>query len=129
MAAKPSHWDEQVLAGIAASDDLHISPFRDDGTTYGTPTWIWSAVVDGDLYVRAYNGTNSRWYRSALNQRAGRIIAADHTVEVMFDTSDLPPAETIDNAYRAKYAGSAYLAPMVSARSQAATVRVTPALR
>lgn len=38
------------------SDDLHISPFREDGKTYGTPTWIWSVVVDGGLYVRAYNG-------------------------------------------------------------------------
>jgi hypothetical protein len=45
---------------IAASDDLHVAPFRSDGKTYGTLTWIWSVVVDGDLYVRAYNGTNSR---------------------------------------------------------------------
>jgi hypothetical protein len=24
--------------------------------TPGTPTWIWSVVVDGQLYVRGYNG-------------------------------------------------------------------------
>lgn len=44
-----SDWNPDTIAAIAASDDLHVSPFRADGTTYGTPTWIWSVVVDGDL--------------------------------------------------------------------------------
>lgn len=29
------------------------TPFREDGKTYGKPTWMWAVVVDGDLYVRA----------------------------------------------------------------------------
>lgn len=40
-----STWPEDELQKIAASDDLHISPFREDGETYGTPTWIWSVVA------------------------------------------------------------------------------------
>jgi hypothetical protein len=44
-----AEWSKDELTKIAAADDLHISPFRDDGVTYGTPTWIWSVVVDGDL--------------------------------------------------------------------------------
>jgi len=44
--------------------DLHIAPFREDGVTYGTPTWIWSVAVGGTLYVRAYNGKNSLWYKA-----------------------------------------------------------------
>jgi hypothetical protein len=44
---------------MAEPNDLHISSFRESGTTYGTPTWIWS-VVDDTLYVRAYHGGNSR---------------------------------------------------------------------
>lgn len=59
-------WPQDELRKIAAADDLHIAPFRDDGATYGTPTWIWSVVVDGALYVRAYNGKNSRWHKAAL---------------------------------------------------------------
>lgn len=51
-------WPEPVIARLAASDDLHVAPFREDGATLGTPTWIWSVVVDRALYVRAYNGTN-----------------------------------------------------------------------
>ena len=45
-------WPANELENIARTDDLHISPFCEDGKTYGTPTWIWSVVVDGNLYVR-----------------------------------------------------------------------------
>ena len=69
-------WNNDELTRIAATDDLHISPLREDGKTYGTPTWIWSVVVEDDLYVRAYNGQNSRWYQAAVRQRGGRITAA-----------------------------------------------------
>jgi hypothetical protein len=37
-----------------------------------------------------------------------------------------PINDRIDEAYRAKYRGSPYLSPMISARSRAATVRVVP---
>lgn len=67
-----SHWPKDKLQMIAETDDLHVSPFREDGITYGTPTWIWSVVVDDDLYVRPYNGKDSRWYQAALRQEAGR---------------------------------------------------------
>ena len=58
------------LSKIAEANDLHISPFREDGVTYGTPTWIWSVVVGDALYVRAYNGQSSRWYQAAVRQKA-----------------------------------------------------------
>ena len=54
-------WNESDLQRIGETDDLHIAPLRDDGVTYGTPTWIWSVVVNGSLYARAYNGTASSW--------------------------------------------------------------------
>jgi hypothetical protein len=57
-------WQQEGPGRIAPSDDLHISPFRQDGSTYGTPTWICSVVVDGTLYVRAYSGKRSNWYRN-----------------------------------------------------------------
>lgn len=52
----------EELSQIDKANDLHIAPYRVDGKTYGTPTWIWEVVVDGNLYARAYNGVNSRWY-------------------------------------------------------------------
>ncbi len=81
-------WSKDELTKIAEADDLHISPFRDDGVTYGTPTWIWSVIVFNALYVRAYNGQNSRWYQAALRQEAGRITVAGVTKEVSFERVD-----------------------------------------
>ena len=63
-------WPAATLAAIGAADDLKISPLRADGRTFGTPTWIWSVVVDGELYVRGYNGTASRWYGAAMARPA-----------------------------------------------------------
>jgi hypothetical protein len=118
-------WSKEELRRIAETDDLHISPFREDGKTYGTPTWIWSVVVDDDLYVRAYNGQKSRWYQAALRQRAGRITAGGMRKEVTFDHVEGLDDE-IDEAYRKKYSGSPYLKPMLGERARSATVRVVP---
>ena len=82
-------WSKDELRRIAEADDLHISPLRENGVTYGTPTWIWFVVVDDALYVRGYNGQKSRWYQAAVRQRAGRIIAAGMTKEVTFEAIGL----------------------------------------
>ena len=116
-------WSKEELQQIAKADDLHIAPFRDDGITYGTPTWIWSVAVGDALYVRGYNGTRSRWYQAALRQKAGRIIAAGMTKEVAFEPVSGSINDSIDDAYRAKYAESPYLKPMIGAKARAATDR------
>src|SRR5437868_9309949 len=119
-------WSKDELRKIAEADDLHISPFREDGVTYGTPTWIWSVAVDGALYVRAYNGTKSRWYQAAMRQKAGRITTAGMTKDVTFEATNGPLNDRIDEAYRAKYLGSPYLNPMIEPGARAATVKVIP---
>jgi acetyl esterase/lipase len=40
-----SIWPKDELQKIAEADDLHMAPFREDGVTYGTPTWIWSVFL------------------------------------------------------------------------------------
>jgi hypothetical protein len=119
-------WSKDELRKIAQSDDLHISPFREDGKTYGTPTWVWSVVVDDAIYVRPYNGQSSRWYKAAMRQRAGRITAAGMTKEVTFEAVKGSINDRIDDAYRMKYQGSPYLNPMSGARARMATVKVMP---
>ena len=64
-------WDHAEPKRIAQADDLHIAPLRDDGKTCGTPTWIWSVAVDGELYVRAYSGRNSAGIRPRCGKRRG----------------------------------------------------------
>jgi hypothetical protein len=119
-------WDQRELGSIVKADDLHISVFRQDMVNYGTPTFIWCVEVEGELYVRAYNDVQSRWYQAALKQGAGRIIAAGKTIAVRFEPISGAVNDRIDDAYRAKYSTSSYLAPMISERSRSATVRILP---
>lgn len=122
-----STWKKEDLDNIIEEDDLHIAPFREDGETYGTPTWIWCVSVDGNLYVRAYNGQQSRWYRAAMQQGAGRIHAIDEKWEVSFEPVEGDEInDKIDDAYRKKYKGHQYLKPMIGVRARSATVRVIP---
>ena len=107
------NWPKNELQRIAETDDLHISPFREDGATCGTPTWIWSVVVGGRLFVRAYNGQASRWYKAAMRQKTGST-AAGMTRDVAFQPADIEAQDEIDAAYRAKYCTSPYLKPMVA---------------
>jgi len=119
-------WPKDELRKIAEANDLHIAPFREDGRTYGTLTWIWSVAVEDALYARGYNGQNSRWYQAAIRQKAGRITAAGMTREVTFEPVDGPVNDRIDDAFRAKYEGSPYLNPMIGKRTRSATVRIMP---
>ena len=119
-------WSTEELRKIAEADDVHISPFREDGVTYGTPTWIWSVVVGDALYVRAYSGQRSRWYQAAVRQKAGRITVVGMRREVLFESVDGPINELVDDAYRAKYNGSPYLSSMLGASARSATVKVMP---
>ena len=89
-------------------------------------TRIWSVVVDDALYVRAYNGKSSRWYQAAMRQKAGRITAAGMTKEVTYEPVDGAVNAHIEDAYRAKYHASPYLAPMIGSRARGATVKVVP---
>lgn len=119
-------WKTDELYRIVNADDLHISPLRDDGKSYGTPTWIWSVAVDGALYVRPYNGKKSSWFQAAMKQKNGRIRAAGLTKEVTFELADSKLHDAIDEAYRNKYNDSPYLAPMIASGPRATTVKIVP---
>lgn len=119
-------WTPEELSRIAQADDFRIAPYREDGKTPGTPTFIWSVVTDGELYVRAYSGTASIWYRAAIEQKAGRITVAGMDRSVRFAPVSGPANDSIDEAYRVKYTDSRYLGAMISERARAATVCVTP---
>jgi hypothetical protein len=120
------NWSKEELENLAASDDLHIAPYRQDMETTGTLTWIWSVVVDGNLYARAYNGKASRWYKSAMSQKAGRITAAGMDRIVEFEPIEGWINDLIDGAYQTKYGSSQYLRSMIGDRARQATVKITP---
>ena len=82
---------------------------------------FWSVAVEGAVYVRAYNGQNSRWYRAAVRQKHCRW----HQKEVTFEPVD--GQSTISSTtYLEKYRKSPYLSPMIGPRARSATVKVMP---
>ena len=85
-------------------------------------------MLDGRLFVRAWNGIRGRWYGAAVAQGAGLITAdggQEHLVSFA-PVTDPELGDRIDEAYRVKYAGSPYLPPMIAAGPRAATVEITP---
>jgi hypothetical protein len=120
-----SSWSDDDLSAIAESEDLFISPFREDGTTYGTPTRVWPLVIDGEVYVRAANGQQSRWYVAAMSQKAGRIRVGGKDHEVTFEPGGDEVASAIDAAYQEKYKGSSAVPIMQGAGPTSATVRIS----
>ncbi|SBS27637.1 hypothetical protein MAQ5080_00875 [Marinomonas aquimarina] len=118
-------WNPDVLHDILKEDDLHIAPYKQDGCSTGTPTWIWCVEVAGELYVRAYHGKRSRWYQAALAQQIGRIFAIGKCFEVRYEAiDDDMTLAAVDHAYSNRYSTSSYLDAMINARARATTLKV-----
>jgi hypothetical protein len=120
-------FSKEDIKKIAETDDLHIAPFREDGKTYGTLTWIWSVVVDNILFVRAYHGIDSSWYHAAMQQKAGKIKAAGMTKKVNFEPVHGEMNKRIDRAYKSKYHDSPFMKDMIGKKARDATVKISPA--
>ena len=108
-------WTLEQLEYIRSTDDFNISPYREDDRTPGTSTWIWSVVVDGDVYVRADNGTASRWHRVALSQKRGRIRAG-HRSHVAFAPVDCKINDRILGEVRSRQVNPATARPQSEQR-------------
>jgi len=111
---------------IERTPDLYVAPFREDGKTYGTFTRTWALVVDGKVYVRAANGQDSRWYRAAVAQTAGRVRVGDTVFDVTFERAGSDLDDAIDAAYEAKYPGSSAVPIMQADGPKSATVVISP---
>jgi hypothetical protein len=82
-----------------------------------------------DLYIRAYKGRNSPWFRGVQSRHEGQIRAGGVVKVVTFVEDDEPRInDQIDNVYRTKYrryAGS-ILNSMVTPEARAATIKLIP---
>jgi hypothetical protein len=116
-------WSNDALRKTAGTDDLHISPLREDGVTYGNPRWIWSVAVDDALYVRAYNG-------KTLVGTGPRCTAGDHCRR-RDDARPVRARRWADQRPRRRCLPGEVpwppvSHPMFSARARTATVKVMP---
>jgi hypothetical protein len=121
-------WTKDELNNIGTAEELQIASLRRDGTLRNALT-IWVVRVGDDLYVRAYKGRNSPWFRGALVRHEGHIQAGGVDKDVTFvEEADPALNDQVDAAYRAKYRRYAknIVDSVVTAEARAATIRLLP---
>ena len=120
-------WTSAELDKIENAEELTLASLRSDGTLR-RPVLVWVVRVDGHIYVRAYKGRASPWFRGAQTRHQGRIQAGGVEKDVTFvEESDPEVNRRVDAAYLAKYARyPQYVAPMVEPAAKSATLELIP---
>ena len=120
-------WTSAELDKIENAEELTLASLRSDGTLR-RPVIVWVVRVDGHIYVRAYKGRTSPWFRSIQTRHQGRIQAGGVEKDVAFvEESDPEVNRQVDAAYLAKYARyPQYVAPMVEPAAKSATLKLIP---
>jgi hypothetical protein len=122
-------WTNKDLGRIEAADELQLTSFKEDGTLR-KPVTIWVVRVGDDLYVRAYRGRETAWFRHIQLRPEGRISAGGVTKDVTFvdGSSDEALNNKIDAAYQSKYHryGATYVDPMFAPQARATTLKLVP---
>ncbi|MFD6531003.1 DUF2255 family protein [Streptomyces sp. NPDC060184] len=117
-----SDWTAGELSLFSEARSLVLTA----GDGGGPGVEIGMVVAGGELYVRAYRGAGSRWFRAAREHGHGRVRVDGGGFDVRFETDGLGPSSEIDNAYRAKYGRVAH-SLVLGVRAQEATIRIEPA--
>jgi len=120
-------WMSAELDKMDKAEELTLSSLRRDGTLR-KPVIIWVVRVDGHIYVRAYKGRTSPWFRGAQTKHQGHIRAGGVEKDVTFvEESDPEVNRRVDAAYLAKYGRyPQYVAPMVESAAKSATLELVP---
>lgn len=117
-----STWTPEDLTLLAESYSLVLT--AGDGDEPGVE--IGMAVAGGGVYVRAYRGVRSRWYRAASEAGHGRIRVGGVTRAVRFTTGGFALPAGLGAAFAGKY-GPVSEALVASPQARAATIRIDPA--
>lgn len=119
-----NEWRADEIAEVAASRELKVAFAHPDGHR-GEAATLWVVGVDGSLYLRAGEGPDEPWFRSARERGRARIEAAGVVKDVAFGAVDRDLHDRIDAAYRRKYLGSARAVFLItSAAARAATLEL-----
>jgi hypothetical protein len=122
-------WTSDELDKIGAAEELRIASLRSDGTLR-TPVIIWVVRTGDDLYVRAYKGRTSPWFRGTRDRHEGHIRAGGVNKNVTFVDVDAEAAinDKIDAAYRTKYRRyeASIVDSVITPEARAATIKLGP---
>jgi hypothetical protein len=114
-----------TIAMLDRADEVDIETHSPKGTTHAVPIWI---VVDGDdVFVRAYRGPTSRWYRE-LVARPGALLANGNRIAVRAIVAvDPDSVKRTSDGYRKKYRKGSSLDDMLVPAVLPTTLRLEPA--
>ena len=115
------------LKKIETAEELVIASLRRDGTLR-KPVIIWDVRVGDDIYVRAYKGRTSSWFRGVQTRHEGYNQAGGVEKDVDFvEQTNADINDKIDSAYLTKYRRyTTYVPSMVTAGARAATIKLIP---
>ena len=116
---------KDTIALLDRSDDVDIETRSPKGTLHSVPIWI---VVDGgDVFVRAFRGPTSRWYRE-LVARPGALVANGKRIPVRaVVATDAASVKRTSDGYRKKYRKGSSLDSMLVPMVLPTTLRLEPA--
>jgi len=118
-------WTEMDIRNLADANSLKLTA----GPDLRKVVEIGMVVVDHDLYVRAFRGPSSAWFRAAVTATSGTVAVHGIRRSVTFRAvnGELVDGidDRIDHAFRAKYGDAAPL--VADRRARAATLRIAPA--
>ena len=115
-----------VVAAIAAADEIRIETSAPDGTVHRTIIWI---VTNGnDVYVRSVNGPEARWFREATATGDVALHVDGRRIPARVESAaDADGIAACSAGLEAKYKGDYSLASMLEPDTLPTTLRVVPA--
>lgn len=117
---RASGWTEVELDAFATADSLDLAAGDDSSRRVE----LGMVVVGSQLFVRAFRGPGSAWFRAAHDHGHGRVLSNGTSYAVAFLAVDPTLDATIDDAYRRKYRDAASL--VTSQRARSATLEIQP---
>lgn len=124
-----SGWIHNDLERIGAAEVLQLATIKKDGTLR-KPITVGVVRVGDDLYVRAYRGHETAWFRHIQKRPEARIFAGGVTKDVTLvdASSDEALGNEIDAVYQSKYRrySATLIRPMISPQARAATLKLVP---
>ncbi len=120
-------WTRDELEKLGSIEEIDIASLNGDGKL-GKRITIWIVRVGDALYVRAYRGPTSVWYRATQVRHEGCIWAGKVRKDVAFKAGEPRLNDQIDAAYRTKYRRheAQYVDPMVGEGARATTIKLVP---
>jgi hypothetical protein len=119
-------FEDDDLARLAAAEEIEIetqAPDRDVRRTV-----IWVVVDDGEVFVRTYKGSGSRWYRDAMANPAVAIhLDGKRLPATAIPATDPDSVERTSSGFLRKYANDPATKAMVVPEVLDTTLRLEPA--